>query len=642
MAGIIHLIITSRRLPEDLQDRQSKDIDKGIIRAEQIGGISDSDSIQLLKKLEMQDSEEDLEWIADRVKGNVLILRLLADYADRPGQLRKEPQLVTDKARPIVEVQWERQNAAARELLQRMCVLRIGMDEAALTTLRLLPAAEKMTLIHKAKKWLRRPQPDAEKKATNALLKELVNCGLVQESYDILGCKSLYVLHRLIAETLQAISQEKEKLQLLWQHAARLYASFDTNPQDFHSLEDWQFTLEKLHFSWLLRKYEEVVKIVVYSLLPQLGEWCYWDLQEEWCSRIKSHYSETDRRYCLDTLANIHRNRGDYTLAEASYQESLELSTKLDDRARIAYSKASLESIASKRGNWDEAEQLCQTSLEIYTELEDRTGIADSKASLGNIASNRGDYTLAEAFYQESLELYTELGNRSGIAGVWDSLGFIARDRGEYGKAKAFCKTSLALYTELGNRSGIAGVWNSLGYIARDRAEYDRAEYDRAEELYEKSLTLRTELGDRPGIAHLRGCLGDIARYRREYDKAEQLYHQYLNICTESRNRHGMAMAWGCLGMNELKRGKNLEAAEIWMKKALTELENLKMAWYIAEANGDLAQLYRAKGDEKQAQAYYSISHDLFTKIGAKKDLEKIEREWIVGVASQSENLTQT
>ena len=52
------------------------------------------------------------------------------------------------------------------------------------------------------------------------------------------------------------------------------------------------------------------------------------------------------------------------------------------------------------------------------------------------------------------------------------------------------------------------------------------------------------------------------------------------------------------------------------------------MTWHIAETNWDLAQLYRAKGDESQAQQYYSTAHQLFTKLGAKGDLAKIESEW--------------
>jgi tetratricopeptide (TPR) repeat protein len=156
----------------------------------------------------------------------------------------------------------------------------------------------------------------------------------------------------------------------------------------------------------------------------------------------------------------------------------------------------------------------------------------------------------------------------------------------------------------------------------------NRGDYDTAERLYNQSLAVRTQLGDRAGMAASLDVLGYIARNRGDYDKAEELYNQSLSIYTDLGNRAGMATSWGYLGANELARG-NLESAEIWLKKALTIMEYFQMIWYIAEVNWDLARLYRVKREKEQAQEYYSISHDLFENLGAKKYLKKIESEWI-------------
>jgi tetratricopeptide (TPR) repeat protein len=161
-----------------------------------------------------------------------------------------------------------------------------------------------------------------------------------------------------------------------------------------------------------------------------------------------------------------------------------------------------------------------------------------------------------------------------------------------------------------------------LGDIARYRGDYDRAEV-----LYNQSLAVRTELGDRAGMATSWGCLGDIARYRGDYDRAEVLYNQSLAVRTELGDRAGMATSWGCLGENELGRG-NLETAETWLKQALTVFEELQIPDSLAEIHWDLAQVHRAKGDELQGQAHYATSHGLYSKLGAIKDLERIEREW--------------
>jgi tetratricopeptide (TPR) repeat protein len=257
--------------------------------------------------------------------------------------------------------------------------------------------------------------------------------------------------------------------------------------------------------------------------------------------------------------------------------------------------------------------------------IQDKLGLNrfNTLARLANLYSRLSNWNEAEALYLECLKIQTEIGDRAGMASSWGVLGDIARNRGDYDKAESLYNQSLAVRTELSDRAGMAACWGSLGDIARNRGDYDRAKA-----FYQQSLKLRTELGNRAGMALSYGLLGDIASKQGDYDKAEALYQQSLALSIELGDQARIATNWGCLGENELGRG-NLNAAETWLKRALTAMEDLQMTWNVAETNWDLAQLYRAKGDESQAEQHYSISHDLFIKLGAKGDLEKIEREWI-------------
>jgi hypothetical protein len=64
------------------------------------------------------------------------------------------------------------------------------------------------------------------------------------------------------------------------------------------------------------------------------------------------------------------------------------------------------------------------------------------------------------------------------------------------------------------------------------------------------------------------------------------------------------------------------------LQDALAQMQQLVMIDSIAETNWDLAQLYRAKNNPDLAQQHYNIAHQLYSQLGAAKDLEKIEREW--------------
>jgi hypothetical protein len=256
-----------------------------------VGDISPSDSLQLLEDLGARDAQVDLDWIVDRVHGNIFVLALLADYSKKyPGKLPHHPELVTADAMPIIQAHWEQQSPSTQDLLKRMCVLRIGMNARELTLLRLLqPDVGTIEVM---------PENESE---TVALLSELVNCGLVLATKDISG-ESLYVLHDLMTQTLQA--KFYLELNRLWGYAARLYACF-APPKDLSTFENWRLFHEELHFWWLLGRYEAVSKIVIGCLLPLLEKWGKLSLQQEWCDRVLPHTKGTNHQYCLQMLEKI-------------------------------------------------------------------------------------------------------------------------------------------------------------------------------------------------------------------------------------------------------------------------------------------------------------------------------------------------
>ena len=155
----------------------------------------------------------------------------------------------------------------------------------------------------------------------------------------------------------------------------------------------------------------------------------------------------------------------------------------------------------------------------------------------------------------------------------------------------------------------------------------DWGNWDQAEQYFRQALKLAQRNDDKSMIAGATGQLGDIERKRGNWDAAERLFRQCLELRQELGDRSGMVVSIGCLGENELGRG-NLDAAETLLKDALQQMETLGMTWHIAETNWDLAQLERQRGSHPQAQQHYAVAHQLFTQLGAKKDLEKIDREW--------------
>ncbi|MEG4090876.1 tetratricopeptide repeat protein [Microcoleus sp. Pol12B4] len=574
-------ILTSREVPADLAHTRYPGLapDSELVHIEVLQGVDLAAGVEILQQRKLTDTLADLQWISQRVEGHVFLLTQLAALGKgKPGYLRKHPELVTKNAEPMLREQLARQSEVARDLLRRMCVLRVPIDVRGLTFLRLYTDDVEKDPRFELAAELGAPAEftDAEINETESILQRLVGASLVQSRYDEEKCEDFYDLHRVIEEFLQG--EYRDELPKLLESVYKFYCTGKkvNNPQ---SLADLQAVLEAQHFAFRLGNYPEA-----YYLIPReyLRRWGYGNLSKELSEQILP-YVEGDRRsYCLRELGAIHRNFGNWDEAERCFQQALAIARKENNQSDIATSLGMLGDIERIRGNWDEAEILYRQCLEMMTELGDQSRMAYSWGMLGNIEKKRGKWDEAEILFRQSLEMMTELGDRSGMAYSWGVLGDIEKKRGNW---------------------------------------------DEAEILYRQNLEMMTELGDRSGMAYSWGGLGDIEKKRGKWDEAEILFRQCLEMMTELGDRQGMATLIGCLGENELGRG-NLDTAEQLLTEALGKMQIQGMTWHIAETNYDLARLERKRGNTEVAQQHYDTAHQIFQQLGAAKDLENIDREW--------------
>jgi tetratricopeptide (TPR) repeat protein len=574
------MILTSREVPGDLADTRYPGLapDAELVHIEVLQGVDERASVEILQR-QLTDKLADLQWISRRVEGHLFLLtQLVALGKGRPGYLRKHPELVTKNVEPMLQEQMVRQSAAGRDLVSRMCVLRVPIDVRGLTFLRLYTDDYEKDIRFEVAAILEEPAEltDAEIEETAAILERLVGASLVLCRYDEDKCEDFYDLHRVIEEFLQG-EYERELPQLL----ESIYKFYCTgkNVKNPQIIEDLQSVLEAQHFAFRLGNYGEA-----YSLIPSeyLRLWGYWNLSKELHEQILPYVEGYRRSYCLREIGAIHRNFGNWDLAEKYFKDALSIAQEDDNQSSIATSLGMLGYIERNRGNWDEAERLYRQCLEIETELGDRAGMATSWGLLGDIERLRGNWDEAERLFRQCLEIETELGDREGMASCWGLLGDIERLRGNWDEAEQFKRQSFQLRQELGDRAGMASSWGAWGDIEKCRGNWDEAE-----KLYRQSLALRTDLGDREGIAMLSGDLGE----------------------------------------NELGKG-NLDTAEQLLTEALGQMQTLGMTWHIAETNYDLARLHRQRGNTEIAQQHYDRAHQIFQQLGAAKDVEKIEKEW--------------
>ena len=298
--------------------------------------------VEILRQRKLTDKLADLRWISQRVEGHVFLLTQLAALGKgKPGYLRKHPELVTKNAEPMLREQLTRQSEAARDLLRRMCVLRVPIDVRGLTFLRLYTDDIEKDIRFELAAELEVPAEltDAEISETEAILQRLVGASLVQNRYDEEKCEDFYDLHRVIEEFLQG--EYRDELPKLLESVYKFYCT-GKNVKNPQSLADLQAVLEAQHFAFRLGNYPEA-----YNLIPgeYLRRWGYRNLSKELYEQILP-YVEGDRRSnCFRALGAIYRDFGNWDLAKKSFKDALAIAEEEYNKRGIATSLGMLGDI---------------------------------------------------------------------------------------------------------------------------------------------------------------------------------------------------------------------------------------------------------------------------------------------------------
>ncbi len=478
-------ILTSREVPADLAHTRYPGLapDSELVHIEVLQGVDFAAGVEILQQRKLTDTLADLQWISQRVEGHVFLLTQLAALGNgKRGYLRKHSELVTKNAEPMLREQLARQSAAARDLLRRMCILRVRIDVRGLTFLRLYKDVEKDIRFELAA-ILAEPAEftDAEISETAAILERLVGASLVQSRYDEENCEDFYDLHRVIEEFFKG--QYKKELPILQEKVYNLYCTGKSvkNPQ---TLKDLEAVLEAQHFAFLLGNYREA-----YYLIPgeYLTMWGYWNLSKELYEQILPYVEGDLRSYCLTVIGAIYRDFGNWDLGEKYFKDALSIA-KEDNKSHIGNSLGMLGDIERNRGNWDEAERLYRQSLALRTELGDRKGIVSCWGLLGNIEQCRGNWDEAERLYRQCLAIETELGDREGIATSIGCLGENELGKGNLDTAEQLLTEALGQMQTLGMTWHIAEVNYCFARLHRKcgNTEVAQQHYDTAHQIFQQ------------------------------------------------------------------------------------------------------------------------------------------------------------
>ena len=323
----------------------------------------------------------------------------------------------------------------------------------------------------------------------------------------------------------------------------------------------------------------------------------------------------------LNSLANIHRGKGDHVKAEPLYQRALAIrETALGaEHPDVATSLNSLGAHYFSRGDYAKAEPLHQRALAIREKVlgAEHPDVAASLNNLANVYLVTGDYAKAEPLYQRALAIRETLGaEHPDLAASLTNLANLNWTKGDYARAEPLYRRALAINEKAvgPDHPSVATSLNNLGNLYRSQGDYVRAE-----PLFQRALAIReTVLGEHPDVAESLHTLGSLYRDKGDYAKAEALFQRALAIREKTLGQQHPAVATSLFNLAVLYRvtGDYAKAEPLFHRALAIDEKALGPGHPLIAAflNG-LANLYSAIGDYAKAEPHYQRALAISEKV---------------------------
>jgi predicted ATPase len=275
------------------------------------------------------------------------------------------------------------------------------------------------------------------------------------------------------------------------------------------------------------------------------------------------------------------------------YQKRLEylekgfaLARKLGNMSRQTTFMRTLAGEFESMGELDKAVGLGEEALELCNKISDRTSLPYCLQVLGRVFLRKGEWDKSEQYFTKAMEQSRKLKEFQQIAWSHYHFGLLHFDRGEYAKAKESFEEAMRVLKEAGDKT--AEIWLSP-YLVPTLVEL--SEFEEAQNLIDSLQKFAIETEEKLLVAFEKALRAMLLSAQKEWKKSIELFE------------------------NATKEFESIDA-RIW------DTYNFAR-WVLCE----YARVYlerNQEGDKEKAHNLLNQALEMFQKMGAKKDIEKI------------------
>jgi signal transduction histidine kinase len=296
-----------------------------------------------------------------------------------------------------------------------------------------------------------------------------------------------------------------------------------------------------------------------------------------------------------------------------------EISDKLGEAKAINW----LGNTYERLGNDIEALNCHLRALEPREENSDKEGVGASFNNIGNLYLRLEDYPTALSYYFKALEIRRQIGDEEGEAATNTNIGIIYYRLGKYEEARDYGLRGIEGFRRCKNLQGYANALNNLGLVYVKLEEEDKAIrfYNECREIY-------SQLSDKQGEANALNNLGLLFAKKGKQSDALAYYEKSLEITRQVGDKLFESETLLNIGKFYKQESQDEQATEKALEYLLNAREaaiELRSKKYLAEISKELSEIFEAKGDLKQAFAYFKIFQQAHAQMLEEKSEERLQ-----------------
>lgn len=227
----------------------------------------------------------------------------------------------------------------------------------------------------------------------------------------------------------------------------------------------------------------------------------------------------------LDSIARIHKDRGDFDLAVDAWQQALSVAKHTQDTDTVLRTLGNLGIAYSAWGHHKEALHYYEQSLELAQLLKHDASVARLYNNIASVYRHQGKLDEALAQYEKALAIDRRLNDEMSIATRMANIGTVYMDRGDYDRAKEQYEAAVSVARKRGREDKIAIRLSNLGTVCVSRGDYAEAL-----RYYEEALKLHRKLDQRHEAATVLSNMGSVYWYLDRYEEAEKALLESIEI----------------------------------------------------------------------------------------------------------------